>query len=123
MSFCGHRDYVYSVDLNLNDHKMVTGSQDLSARVWDLRNTCKELLLFPSTLSAANKVKFTSKTKVAIGETIDFLHLLDYEEMSVDTQTVFGKLVGMDLTPGCHSLVWSVETFYLQGGIVTMELL
>ena len=121
LTFEGHQDYVYSVDLNCDEHKMITGGQDLSARVWDLRNPSKELLLFPCTLSAANKVKFFSRSKVIIGETVDFVHMLDFETRQVDTQTVFGKLVGLDVTPSDRKLVWSVETFYLPGGIVTAD--
>lgn len=123
LTFEGHKDYVNSVDLNLSDYKLVTGGEDLSARIWDLRNTAKELLLFPCKLSGANKVKFVSRDRVAIGETVDFVHMLDFELKKVDTQTVFGKLVGLDLTPANKSLVWSVETFYLPGGIVYMDLI
>ncbi|MBI4648568.1 MAG: hypothetical protein HY738_18785, partial [Bacteroidia bacterium] len=61
VSCTGHSDAINDANFSPDSKYIVSGSNDFSARIWDLEG--KEIMLMPSHKAAINKVKFSSDGK------------------------------------------------------------
>ena len=108
-----HLDYCCAVDLKLGEDLIATGSQDMSARVWDLRNTSRSLNVVHTKKGVANKVAFYGRNRLVIGEPYDHLHSYDYLHDTIDTYSMICTMVGIEIL-NLHSdrfdIYWGFHT-------------
>ena len=116
-----HLDHNMAVDLKFDQFLVASGSQDLSARIWDLRKYDKSLKVIPCVRSAANKVKLFGQGRLAIGETVDFLHVYDLPHDTIDTRQLFGDLVGLAISEFEKKIYWGFSERNLPSGICIYE--
>jgi WD40 repeat protein len=94
----GHKDYGFATGWHpLNPYIVATGNQDLSVRLWDLRNGGKQpLACLSAKIGACLSLKFTGNGEFLVfSESADFIHVVDAtlfeEEQVID---LFGEISG-----------------------------
>ncbi len=104
-TLAGHLDYSFAAAWHPGGTLLATGSQDTTARVWDLRRTAHALTVLKGRMSAIRSVRFSpgSGAILALAEAADFVHLLPCggkdafaREQLVD---LFGELAGVSFSP------------------------
>lgn len=96
----GHQDFGFATGWHpLNSHILATGNQDLSVKLWDLRNGGRcPLASLPAKIGACHSLKFSGNGEFLVfSESADFIHIVDAtlfeEEQIVD---LFGEISGFD---------------------------
>ncbi|KAI8388175.1 uncharacterized protein BYT42DRAFT_559166 [Radiomyces spectabilis] len=101
-----HHDFSFSCAWSPDGRFFVTGNQDKTARVYDIRNTSKTLHLLAGSVGAIRSVQFSNDGEFLIAaEPIDYVHL--YHTKTFDTEQVinlFGAVAGVALTPDDQAL-------------------
>jgi len=94
----GHQDFSFATGWHpLNSHILATGNQDLSVKLWDLRNGGKApLATLSAKLGSCLSLKFTGNGEYLVySESADFVHIVDAtlfeEEQVID---LFGEIAG-----------------------------
>lgn len=112
----GHTDDVFATAWSPCGRLLATGSQDGSARLWDIRQLHQSLGAVHGRCSAIRSLRFTHQSSLlAIAEETDFVHLVDVDALSavggscpldlrLDTlpsQTIdfFGEIAGIAFSP------------------------
>lgn len=117
----GHTDHSYACSFNPTPSRswmLVTGNQDKTARVWDMRNAKRAVAVLRGKMAAIRNVTFTESSGefLMLAEATDFVHIYDASRISSSTtsmsstsaerQTIdmFGEIAGVDFTPDGEGL-------------------
>jgi len=77
----GHNDYGFCLDWHPNGTYLVTGNQDTTARVWDLRNPKQSVHVLQGEIGAIYTVKYSHDgSYLALGEAIEFVSIFNPED-------------------------------------------
>lgn len=108
----GHLDYSFASAWNPDGITFVTGNQDKTCRVWDIRNLSHSLAVLRGHLGAIRSVRFSSDGRfMAMAEPADFVHIYDTATGYQRRQEVdfFGEISGVSFSPDAEALfigVW-----------------
>ena len=123
----GHTDYSFATAWSPCGKFIATGNQDLTTRLYDVRNFSEPFLTIPSELAAVRSLKFNfSGTLLALAESVDYVRLLDLS-CSLNSQNLvlqsidfFGEVSGVSWTPDDQFLyIGTADTTY--GSILEFE--
>ncbi|CAA6665062.1 unnamed protein product [Spirodela intermedia] len=85
----GHLDYSFSSAWHPDGRVVVTGSQDTTCRVWDVRNPSRAMAVLRGRMGAIRGIKFTAEGRfMAAAEAVDFVHVFDCGA-GPDTEALF----------------------------------
>lgn len=102
----GHRDYNFAVKF-LSGFQVATGSQDLTTRIWDIRQPQQQLHLLPSRSFAVSALDFSPQTQQLYAlESIGYLNVYAIEGGSVVHQwfSYPSVMTGISLSPSQEKL-------------------
>lgn len=108
----GHLDYSFASAWNPDGITFVTGNQDKTCRVWDIRNLSQSLAVLRGHLGAIRSVRFSSDGRfMAMAEPADFVHIYDTATGYQTRQEIdfFGEISGVSFSPDTEALfigVW-----------------
>ncbi|KAK9459186.1 WD40-repeat-containing domain protein [Lipomyces oligophaga] len=126
----GHKDYSFSCAWSSNGYLVATGNQDLTCRVYDIRNIRPEapsLYVIGAQIGAIRSVKFNGPgTLLALAEPVDYVHLVDTSDFSRGQIIDFwGEISGIgfasDLGNQVNDSLWIGNSDTLVGGIMNFE--
>lgn len=103
----GHLDYSFSSAWHPNGQILATGNQDMTCRLWDVRNTSHSLEVLKGRIGAIRVLKFTSDGQfLAMAEPADFVHIFDTKSGYEKVQEIdlFGEIAGMSFSPDTEAL-------------------
>lgn len=111
----GHLDFSFSCAWSPDGITIATGNQDLTARLYDTRNTSRSFKTIKSKMSTVRNLKFSSRGMLAMAEAADFVHLIDGSR----TQTIdfFGDVAGLCFDPSGDTL-WIANADDTYGGLI-----
>ncbi|GAB2260441.1 hypothetical protein Droror1_Dr00011296 [Drosera rotundifolia] len=107
----GHHDYSFTSAWHPNSQILTTGNQDMTCRLWDMRNTAESLAVLKGRMGAIRGIKFTSDGRfMAMAEPADFVHIFDVNagykrEQEID---LFGEIAGISFSPDTEALFVAV---------------
>ncbi|KAJ3065916.1 hypothetical protein HDU98_010740 [Podochytrium sp. JEL0797] len=79
VTLTGHIDYSFACAWSPCNRFLATGNQDLTTRIYDLRNPSTALVVLPATLGAIRSLRFSDDGKfLAASEPCDFVHVYDF---------------------------------------------
>jgi WD40 repeat protein len=96
----GHLDFGFTGDWNPNGIQVATGNQDVTCRVWDIRNESKEIQTLQGEVGCILNVKYANGgDSLVCGENMDFVNIYDVRKdyeyyQQID---VFGEIAGTAL--------------------------
>ncbi|KAJ1909068.1 hypothetical protein IWQ60_011375 [Tieghemiomyces parasiticus] len=102
----GHLDYSFACAWSPNGRYLVTGNQDRTARVYDVRYHTRALHVLPGRMASVRTLRFSPDGRyLAVGESTDYVHLVDVVSDFQHAQTVdfFGDVAGVTFTPDSES--------------------
>jgi DNA-binding beta-propeller fold protein YncE len=83
-----------------------TGNQDMTTRVYDIRNTSNAMHVLPSRMGSVSSLKYSNDGQHLIAaESVDFVHI--YETAFYESSQVidmFGDIAGVGLSPDDQTL-------------------
>lgn len=96
----GHLDYCFAASWHpTNDNILVTGSQDKTARVWDMRMTRSSVQLLCGCMGPVRNITFSSDGRyLAFSEPADIVHVYRADQFPVATEQMidlFGEICGI----------------------------
>ncbi|KAI8841199.1 WD40-repeat-containing domain protein [Chytriomyces cf. hyalinus JEL632] len=75
----GHIDFSFACSWSPCGRYVATGNQDITTRVYDMRNPSKSLVVLPATMGAIRSLRFTEDGAfLAASEPCDFVHIYDF---------------------------------------------
>lgn len=101
-SLVGHYDYSFACAWSPDGRYLVTGNQDHTARLYDVRQLSHCLSILPSSMAAVRGLSFSpDSTCLAMMEADDYVHLYDMTNPQLPRQTIdfFGETAGIDFSP------------------------
>ncbi|KAL5126960.1 putative WD repeat-containing protein [Glycine soja] len=102
----GHSDMLYASAWHPDGYKFATGSVDKTCRIWDIRKTSESMDVLKGNAEAIRSLCFTADGQyMAMGETVDFVHIYDasrFEKKQV--VDFFGLVSGVSFSPDTESL-------------------
>ena len=125
----GHLDYSFATAWSPCGRYVVTGNQDLTARIYDIRFPSTSLSVIQGRMSGFRSVKFNSDgTLLFLGESVDYVHVVDMESLNCNESApqgqsidFFGDVAGFDICPDDSHLYMAVsEAVY--GALIDFEL-
>ncbi|KAJ3383797.1 hypothetical protein HDU84_003400 [Entophlyctis sp. JEL0112] len=85
MKLTGHIDFSFSCAWSPCGRFIATGNQDLTTRVYDIRNAAKALVVLPSIMGAVRSLRFSDDGMfLAAAEPCDFVHVYDFSGGAAD---------------------------------------
>jgi WD40 repeat protein len=85
----GHLDHNFACAWSPNSILFATGGQDLTTRIYDIRNLSKSIHCLPTVMSSVRSLHFDpSGTFLAVAESADFVHIFDPSRFE-DRQVVY----------------------------------
>ncbi|VVB11615.1 unnamed protein product [Arabis nemorensis] len=103
----GHKDYSFASAWHPNGLILATGNQDMTCRLWDIRNPSKSFAVLKGNIGAIRGLKFTSDGRfLAMAEPADFVHIFDTQSGFVQSQEIdlFGEIAGISFSPDTEAL-------------------
>ncbi|XP_039067653.1 uncharacterized WD repeat-containing protein C2A9.03-like [Hibiscus syriacus] len=103
----GHRDYSFASAWHPNGRIFVTGNQDKTCRVWDIRNLTSPVATLRGNLGAVRSIRFSSDGQfMVVAEPADFVHVYNTKSNYAARQEIdfFGEISGVSLSPDDESL-------------------
>uniref|UniRef100_A0A0G4HC65 Uncharacterized protein n=1 Tax=Chromera velia CCMP2878 TaxID=1169474 RepID=A0A0G4HC65_9ALVE len=120
LSLEGHVDYTFTSSFHPGGNLLVTGNQDLTARLWDVRFPRGCLHVFACRSGSVRVCGFSPDgASLALGEGTDFVHLYDVSTDFAVSQEIdfFGHVSGLSFSSDSNSLFFGIsDSFY--GGLV-----
>lgn len=94
----GHKDYGFTCKFN-NNYTLATGNQDISCKLWDVRQFSKEsnkscYKTLYGRLSSIGNLAFIKDDLLAYFENADYFHIYDLNNDRVQNIEYFGQTVG-----------------------------
>lgn len=109
----GHEDFNMSVAMHERSPLLASGSQDMTVRLWDLRNPTQAVAVFPAEFAAVQKVLWADDAdRLLFAEEMDLLHEVDCKRMLRSKMLAPGGLVGLAVQDSSDRLVWGVECIF-----------
>ena len=111
-SLVGHLDFSFAAGWHPNGISFATGSQDATARVWDVRRLATSRRVLQGKLGAIRSLRFSADgTALAALEPADFVHIYDCgadyrREQLID---LFGENAGVSFSPCGEALFVGVS--------------
>jgi len=106
VTLAGHHDFSFAAAWHPGGTLLVTGSQESTARVWDVRQPGAALAAMQGRMAAVRSLRFApSGDTLAVAEAADFVHLVRFcpqaANVLVEAQAVdlFGELAGVAFSP------------------------
>ena len=102
----GHKDFNFAVKF-LKNHKIATGGQDITTRIWDLRKFDKEIFLLDGFKTAICGFEFLEeKNFLFVLEYFGYVYCYDLSGGVVERKgfEFFSNVSGVSLGPGGHKL-------------------
>ncbi|KAJ3112260.1 hypothetical protein HK098_008183, partial [Nowakowskiella sp. JEL0407] len=102
----GHIDFSFACAWSPSGHLLATGNQDLTTRIYDMRNPSKTLYVLPGKMGAIRSLRFSDDGNfLAMAEPADFVHIFDVTVGTADgykSQVVdfFGEVGGVGFSEG-----------------------
>ncbi|TVU05360.1 hypothetical protein EJB05_48519, partial [Eragrostis curvula] len=93
-----HLDYSFASAWNPDGQTFATGNQDMTCRVWDVRNLSQSVVTLRGNIGAIRTIRYTSDGKfMAMAESADFVHIFDVASGFRRRQELdfFGEVAGM----------------------------
>ncbi|CAK9233319.1 unnamed protein product [Sphagnum jensenii] len=103
----GHIDYSFASAWHPDGQVFVTGNQDTTARLWDIRNLGSSLAVLKGHIGAIRSLRFTSDGRfMAMAEPADFVHVFDTKQDYTKCQEIdlFGEVAGISFSPDSEAL-------------------
>ncbi|XP_062192929.1 uncharacterized WD repeat-containing protein C2A9.03-like isoform X2 [Phragmites australis] len=108
----GHLDYSFASAWNPDGRTFVTGNQDKTCRVWDIRNLSKSVVVLGGNIGAIRSIRYTSDGRfMAMAEPADFIHIFDVASGYSRKQELdfFGEIAGISFSPDTEALFVGVH--------------
>ncbi|KAJ0975089.1 hypothetical protein J5N97_017054 [Dioscorea zingiberensis] len=103
----GHQDYCFASAWHPDGNILATGSQDMTCRLWDIRNLSQSIAVLKGRMGAIRGIKFSSDGRfMAIAEPADFVHIYDVLANYNKAQEIdlFGEIAGLSFSPNTEAL-------------------
>jgi len=103
----GHKDYSFASAWHPNGLILATGNQDMSCRLWDIRNPSESFAVLKGNMGAIRGLKFTPEGRfLAMAEPADFVHIFDTQSGFLKSQQIdlFGEIAGISFSPDTEAL-------------------
>ncbi|CAM6010132.1 unnamed protein product [Sphagnum balticum] len=103
----GHIDYSFASAWHPDGQVFVTGNQDTTARLWDIRNLGSSLAVLKGHIGAICSLCFTSDGHfMAMAEPANFVHVFDTKQDHTKCQEIdlFGEVAGISFSPDSEAL-------------------
>lgn len=107
----GHLDYSFASAWHPDGRILATGNQDMTCRLWDIRNPSSSVAVLKGNIGAIRGIKFTSDGRfMAMAEPADFVHIYDTASDYCKRQDIdlFGEIAGISFSPDTEALFVSV---------------
>ncbi|KAI8854831.1 WD40-repeat-containing domain protein [Chytridium lagenaria] len=98
----GHIDYSFACAWSPCGLYVATGNQDVTTRIYDLRNHSKSIAVLPGTYGAIRSLRFSDDGRfLAAAEPADFVHVYDFKDPGYRSQIIdfFGDIAGISFSP------------------------
>ena len=74
----GHSDFSFATAWHPNGNVVVTGNQDCTLRVWDVRKLGRSLQVLRGNVGAIRSIRFSGDgSYMVFAEPVDFVHVVD----------------------------------------------
>ncbi|KAI9164466.1 hypothetical protein H9P43_008317 [Blastocladiella emersonii ATCC 22665] len=104
-SATGHLDFSFASAWSPCGRLLATGNQDQSARVYDIRNLSRSLLVVPTAIGAVRSLRFSPDNgTLAIAEDADYISLVCPRRETVQQLDFFGEIAGIAFSPDGSAL-------------------
>jgi WD40 repeat protein len=103
----GHLDYSFASAWHPGGQYFVTGNQDTTCRLWDIRNLGSSVAVLKGRIGAIRSLRFTSDGRfMAMAEPADFVHVFDTKQDFTKCQEIdlFGEVAGISFSPDSEAL-------------------
>uniref|UniRef100_A0A0D6R215 Uncharacterized protein n=1 Tax=Araucaria cunninghamii TaxID=56994 RepID=A0A0D6R215_ARACU len=106
-SLRGHMDYSFASAWHPDGQIFATGNQDMTCRLWDVRNLSTSFAILKGHLGAIRSIRFSSDGQfMSMAEPADFVHVYDAKHDYNKCQEIdfFGEIAGISFSPDTESL-------------------
>uniref|UniRef100_A0A1J3HZS0 Putative WD repeat-containing protein C2A9.03 n=1 Tax=Noccaea caerulescens TaxID=107243 RepID=A0A1J3HZS0_NOCCA len=106
-SLQGHKDFSFASAWHPNGLILATGNQDMTCRLWDIRNPSESFAVLKGNMGAIRGLKFTTDGRfLAMAEPADFVHIFDTQSGFLKSQEIdlFGEIAGISFSPDAEAL-------------------
>jgi hypothetical protein len=108
-SLAGHLDFSFAAAWHPAGRLVATGSQDTTARVWDVRHTAHALAVLKGRMAAIRSLRFSPDgALLALAEAADFVHIASCAgpDALARAQVIdlFGEVAGVSFSPDGDAL-------------------
>lgn len=103
----GHLDFSFASAWHPDGRIFATGNQDMTCRLWDVRNLSTSFAVLKGHLGAIRSIRFSSDGQfMAMAEPADFVHVYDTKQNYDKSQEIdfFGEIAGVSFSPDAESL-------------------
>lgn len=100
----GHLDYSFACAFSPNGLHLATGNQDLSVRIYDLRNFKSSLCVLGANIGGVRSIRYTPDGCLCYAEDADMVTIVDPHLEYSQTIDFFGEISGIAFTPDAESL-------------------
>ncbi|KAJ1969537.1 hypothetical protein H4R35_006112, partial [Dimargaris xerosporica] len=110
----GHLDYSFACTWSPDGRYLVTGNQDRTARIYDIRNPKYSLHVLSGHMGSVRTLRFSPDGRyLAMAESADHVHLIDVCQDFRRSQVFdfFGDVGGVAFTPDAESLFIGVRDY------------
>ncbi|KAJ2747576.1 hypothetical protein GGI20_000401 [Coemansia sp. BCRC 34301] len=117
----GHRDFSFACAFSPDGRLVATGSQDSSARVYDMRWPQRSLATVCGYMGAMRVVKFSSSGRFLMAaEPADYVHVYDVQSSFADAQDIefMGEVAGAAFSPDSNCLFVGISDALHGSGLV-----
>jgi WD40 repeat protein len=117
----GYMDHSFACCWSPNGQFLAMGSQDLFARIYDVRNLSKEIWRIPSMMAPIRSLQFDPTGRyLAAAEGADFLHFIDpTNQANTQIFSFFGEISGFSYSSNHNLYLGIADKWY--GGILEMS--